>query len=277
MLLGLSVTAGFAHGALDLDLLLQRFRPFRSAMWLAGLYFVVVVATAWLLSDHIQIALLVLLAMSIWHFGEDYGRWNGVSAARGLLTRLVVGGAPVMAPVLLAEFAMSDLASAMNMADAGAAWLLFSKAWLALLAAWMGSVGVRHAHLMRHAWFELAGVLALNLLFSPLMAFALYFGAYHAPLHIWRVWRSRPVASDVQTFSRTGWAAIFVLTLALTAALWFFMNSQRVEPVGDWMPALRWLVLALTALTVPHLVLVSLCAPALSGHPPKPEDARATV
>ncbi len=263
-LLGLSATAGFAHGALDIELLLQRFRPVSSAMRLAALYLLVVVLLAWALSSAPHAALWLLLLMSAWHFGEDYGRWDGSSAAAGLLTRLVVGGAPVMLPLLFSTDAMAGLLREVWPGGAGEFWLRLSQAWLVLLLGWMVLCGLRLRKLMRHAWYELAGVAALNLVFSPLMAFAIYFGLYHAPAHIWRVWTMRPAAGAARAFSRLGWGVIFAMTLILGAALWWAMGRAAVAP-AEWSFALRWLVLALTALTLPHLVLVSLCARALSS------------
>jgi beta-carotene 15,15'-dioxygenase len=263
ILLGLSVTTGFAHGALDIELLLQRFRPVSSAMRLAALYLLVVVLLAWALSSAPHAALWLLLLMSIWHFGEDYGRWEGADAGSSLLTRLVVGGAPVMMPLLFSTDAMSGLLREVWSSTAAGLWFRFSQGWLLLLLAWMVLCGLRHRNLMRQAWYELAGVALLNLVFSPLLAFAIYFGVYHAPVHIWRVWVNRAAAGPAQAFSRMGWAVIFVMTLVLGAALWWALGHTAVAP-ADWSFALRWLVLALTALTLPHLVLVSLCARALS-------------
>jgi uncharacterized Tic20 family protein len=111
----------------------------------------------------------------------------------------------------------------------------------------------------------------LNLVFSPLMAFALYFGFYHSPVHIWRVWRTRPLLASASesksSFSLINVAATFVLTLILGAALLAMLDFNRsafsVEAVS-----LRWIIVALAALTLPHLVLISLCAKQLSEPAP---------
>ncbi len=271
LLLGLSLTAGFAHGALDIELLLRRFQPLSSAARLSALYLAVVMLLAWVLSGQPEVALFLLLMMSAWHFGEDYERWSGVSRLTGLLTRLTVGGAPVMVPLIFSPISMIALLDQMDVDAAAAAWWLLSQAWLVLLACWVVVGGLRHARVMRHAWIELAAVVALNLAFSPLMAFALYFGAYHAPLHIWRVLLNRPQADAAPVFGRSGWIAIFIATLILAAMLWWSMGGHSAL-LADWGFSLRWLVLALTALTLPHLVLVSLCAQALSrpGSTPLP-------
>ena len=120
----------------------------------------------------------------------------------------------------------------------------------------------RHAA-AQHAWYELVGAFMLNLAFSPLMAFALYFGFYHAPVHIWRVWRSRPRGKLVSSFGLLHFAATLLITLILGAAL-FSVLEKSASMFSMEAAGLRWLVVALAALTLPHLVLVSLCARQLS-------------
>ena len=106
-----------------------------------------------------------------------------------------------------------------------------------------------------------------NLIFSPLMAFALYFGFYHSPVHIWRVWRTRPLqvtaSGNASASGLINVAATFVVTLALGVALVVMLDLNTsvfsIEAVG-----LRWLIVALAALTLPHLILITLCAKQLS-------------
>ena len=262
LLLALSTTAGFAHGALDIDILLQRFRPLPYAIGVALLYAAVVVLVAWALHAQPQVTLWLLLLLSSWHFGEDFGRWPGISVLDGWLTRVVVGGASVMLPLVVSPDAMGRLVA--EVWPDGAAltgWVWLTRGWLLLLVVWLVRCGLRNARLLRGAWAELAGALLLNVVFSPVMAFAIYFGMYHAPLHIWRVWGSRPAAPGPAR--QTGWAIVFAITLGLGAALWWALGRSS-PPSFEPAFALRWLVLALTALTVPHLVLISLHAGVLA-------------
>ena len=66
------------------------------------------------------------------------------------------------------------------------------------------------------------------------------------------------------------WAfvAVLVLTILLGALLWNLPNGFAVQPV-EAAASVRWLVVSLAALTLPHLVLISACArilsPALPG------------
>ena len=66
----LTLSLGMGHGALDAVLLLAQFAPRSKALWLSAGYLVVVLFTGWVLSWSIGLALLALVAMSLWHFGE---------------------------------------------------------------------------------------------------------------------------------------------------------------------------------------------------------------
>ena len=271
LLMILNLTLGFGHGALDAHLLLRRFSSRAKALTLAAAYLLIVILLGWVLSHAVSIALWLLLGLSVWHFGEAFSRWDSLHPATRTLTRFVVGGAPVMLPMCLSPGAMDDLLSASWQGNEVQVWQWLAYAWLALFAGWFVLCGIPRYRAARHAWYELAGAVALNLTFSPLMAFALYFGFYHSPVHIWRVWRTRPLqanapgnASASNLIKR---AAPFLVTLALTlvlgVTLLVMLNfSTSLFPIEA--VSLRWLVVALAALTAPHLILIGLCAKQLS-------------
>ncbi len=263
-LLLLSVSVGFVHGALDVVLLPQRFVSLRLAALMFVAYLLLVLLLGWLLGAAISLALWVLLLMSAWHFGEPYGRWDGLVPWKSGLTRAVVGGASVMLPVLLAPDQLAMLLRDVVPAAGMRGWHVMAWLWLGLLAAWLLAGGMRYPRTLRYAWFELIGCLALYMLFSPLMAFALYFGVYHAPVHIWRVWRAWLASSNSGSHlsTRVVVSAVgmtTVLTWLLGAGLWWFLTPGFVADM-NLSAALQWLIVAFAALTAPHLVLISLCA-----------------
>ena len=61
------------------------------------------------------------------------------------------------------------------------------------------------------------------------------------------------------------WAclAVLALTVLLGALLWNLRNGLAVQPFAA-AESVRWLVVSLAALTLPHLVLISACARILS-------------
>lgn len=262
-LLLLSVSIGFVHGALDAVLLPQRFasRAQAGGMFLA--YLALVLLLGWVLSGAVSLALWALLLMSAWHFGEPYGRWDGLAAWQSGLTRAVVGGAPVMLPVWLAPDQLAVILQNVVPAAGLQGWQALAWVWLGLAGMWVLDCGAWRARTLRYAWLELLGCIVAYALLSPLMAFAVYFGIYHAPVHVWRVWRAWTGVVQRRSGRATAVVAAVALTTALTwllgAALWWF-TSAGVAVATDWSAALRWLIVAFAALTAPHLVLISLCA-----------------
>lgn len=279
VMVSLSLSTGLLHGALDALLLLQRFASRTRALAMGGLYLAAVLVAGALLSRSSTLALFALLAMSAWHFGEPFGRWAGPTQTQpptptlAGLTRVVLGAAPVLLlPWTQANEATSALLPWLS-ADALQAWRGLAYVWLGLFAAWVWACGLPRWRAYRQAWAELLAVLLLNLSLSPLLAFALYFGAYHAPVHIWRVWR----AGRIKAIDKAGTAAplpriaaavaaviaVLLLTAGLGALLWQLPGVARLQTAvaGD---ALRWLIVALAALTLPHLLLISTCSRWLS-------------
>jgi Brp/Blh family beta-carotene 15,15'-monooxygenase len=271
-LVGLSLTVGFAHGALDAALLRRRFadRP-RWLAWLVAYLFAVIVI-GWLLSSAINMALWLLILMSVWHFGEPYGRWNGLPAWSASLTRAVVGGAPIMLPVWLAPLELSQTLAPIVDAFAIQIWRVFASCWLALLVVWMPACGFKTPGVMKFAWAEITGCALAYLLFSPLMAFAVYFGLYHAPVHIWRVRRSwaaddaniQAKADGKPKLTLTSLMVTLGATWLLGAGLWWLLKPD-LYGMPDSAAALQWLIVALAAVTAPHLVLISASAVFLAG------------
>jgi beta-carotene 15,15'-dioxygenase len=262
-LLLLSMSVGFAHGALDAVLLPQRFHSRVQAALMFVAYLMLVLLLGWVLSMAVGLALWLLLLMSAWHFGEPYGRWDGLPALPGLLTRAVVGGAPVMLPVWLVPDALASILTDVVPAAGMRGWHALAVIWLALVVVWLTVCGLTRRKALRYAWLELLGCVLLYALFSPLMAFAIYFGVYHAPVHVWRVWCVLGEAKTSRVMTMAVLALTMLLTWLLSAALWWaLVSGPGAQP--DWATALRWLIVAFAALTAPHLVLISLCSKLLA-------------
>jgi hypothetical protein len=120
-------------------------------------------------------------------------------------------------------------------------------------------------------------------------AFALYFGLFHAVEHMQRVELNaakpafkHPFSSDSQSNHRM-WGRItfmpLLLTCVATAALlfglvyylWLGLNehSGQVVPGVDQSVLLSAVLIGLTAVTFPHLILVSRCSGWLANKPAK--------
>ncbi len=262
LFVGLTITLGFGHGALDMALMLSQFKP-RSKALLYGLIYLALTLTAgWLLSLSFAGALAALLVMSVWHFGEAFGQ--------SPLLRLAVGGSSLMAPALLQQKALSDLLRGVS--DQDLSWLL--SAWDFTAWAWLGLVGLiivanaaskfnrakdawSAAHFPIRAQLEIGGVLLLSLVFSPLLQFALYFGLFHCVTHIARVRRAMMRHQEVSIKVITwAWIASMLLTMVLLIALWNWLPVSNLWATRIDAQMLHWIVVALGAVTLPHLLLI---------------------
>jgi beta-carotene 15,15'-dioxygenase len=280
VLLLLSGTIGVFHGALDGSILLRQFQPVARALGWGLVYLLVVVVLGVGLLPYPELTLLLLLVISVWHFGELYDRALPARRWAVLVIRMVAGGAPVMVPALTSANQLTMLSQAWASPHQPwlmQTWTVMAWGWLALLAGSALSCAVARMRLPRWLLRELALVVTLNVLLTPAMAFAIYFGLYHALGHVWRVLRA-VTAFDKVAFRTV--AVILALTVALAAGLLGLMASDlqvtlAAAPESYLSLLVHWLIVGLTALTVPHLILITYSAQMLAGK--MPSEARTTT
>jgi beta-carotene 15,15'-dioxygenase len=250
ILLALCLSLGMAHGAMDILLLLRE----KQAVQRSAAYGAAVVVLAAVLAPMPAVALLLLLVMSVWHFGEQ----NFLERSPGwqrMTLRLGLGGASVMWPVLLSPTPMQTLLSQVfphQWAWLWPAWRILAWLWVAVMV-----IAVIGCLMQRGPWrwlFEVASLAVLYVLLTPVLAFSVYFGLYHSVMHIWRMLR-------ISMPSQVGywlWAGTLALTwLALAALAWRMQVSANLSDVAAATTALLpWLIVALAAVTLPHLMLV---------------------
>lgn len=263
-LLGLViVTVGMGHGALDALLLLVQFRPLSKAMFVGVAYLAITISAGWLFSLSFPIALIALLLMSVWHFGEEYQPI--------VLCRIAAGGASVMAPALLQHEKLSALLQ--NVTNQDFAWLMdlwtgLAWAWVivvitlvgfSLSAAWgKAAFSPYRAHVITRVYAEIVIVVGLNFVLTPIFQFALFFGAYHCIVHIVRVQRAAQRHQGLSVRQATwAWAMSMIIVMVLMAALWLWLRSSGFQAIQVDAQVLNWLVVVLAAVTLPHLFLVS--------------------
>jgi beta-carotene 15,15'-dioxygenase len=270
----LSLTIGFGHGALDALLLLGQFQPRSKALLVSAAYLACVLVAGWILSWSVPIALLALVLMSVWHFGELH--------SANVWARICVGGSSVMWPMLVAQGAMAPLLRDALGPDFDTVWIVWqvlAGGWLVLVLAttvgWLvrrfvmrkkqasGGQGLTPGAdgLALRAAIEIAVVLCAYLLLSPLLAFALYFGLYHCLAHVARV-RRAIAAHSALALSRYGaaFAASALATAMLLLLLWRLFPPVSWPTGASHAQAMQWLVVSLAAVTLPHLLLVSYSA-----------------
>jgi beta-carotene 15,15'-dioxygenase len=250
----LTVTVGFAHGAMDIFLLRDPQNRLESKG--CALYAVAVLLLGAALMLWPSLALIALILLSLWHFGEQAHREHDHQQEAWLL-RFVQGGSSVMLPVLLSPDALKPWVQSIAAADTvwvWPAWVGIAGLWCALLLVALVLIKPWRSQTSKTLWIELIALIVLNLLLSPLLAFALFFGVYHSGAHIWRMRQLQ--RREGKTWHDGLLAATMLATLLALAALmwWMYKQTFTVSDAGQW---LRALVVALAAVTLPHLILVS--------------------
>lgn len=250
----LTLSVGFAHGAMDIFLL--RNTQGRLSLGDCLIYAAAVVCLAVLLMAWPSVALIVLILLSMWHFGEQAYHEHSPKPEAWLL-RGVQGGSSVMLPVLLSPDALLLWVKSIAGTDASWVWPIWvgmAGLWAALLMVACVLIKPWRADAIKTLWIELLVLILLNLVLSPLLAFALFFGVYHSGMHIWRMRQMQRREGKIWKDGHLV-LTLTVTLLALAVLAWWMSNQAfALSDAGQW---LRVLVVALAAVTLPHLVLVT--------------------
>jgi len=255
----IALIVGIPHGAVD-NLTLTRGLTTRQRLIGVTAYVSIAGAAALCIVQWPGMAFLAVLGMTVWHFGtgdvEATRELQNLAPLSGLprvAYALALGSAPVLLP-LTSPAAVSTLtaieprlATLMNeTAIIGIRITVLILVVLCLL--WLIARGDLRGVI------ELFALAALGLLVTPLVAFATYFGFWHALRHTARLaqvtygtisWRSMVLVSRGGAPSLIGFVLILVITISF------------VDPVLTAERAL-WLGLAIVwGLTVPHMFMVA--------------------
>jgi beta-carotene 15,15'-dioxygenase len=269
MFAAMVLSLGTVHGAMDVLLLMRLLPNSTQRIRASAGYLVASLAVAALMLLQPGIALMLLLALSIWHFGECFAQSGATTRAQRWVLRALRGGAPVLLPAVVNRPALHRLIEALMAPDQSAAqwvWALWSTlawAWLAcgvwgLVWVCRCSASEKRQKLLPKIGTEISLLLMLYAAASPLMAFAVFFGMYHSAGHIRRVIGHSPATPLPPVQDRRPLflitAATTAMTLFLGSALAWWIHSHTLSTPA-W--ALHSLIVALTAVSVPHVVLVS--------------------
>ena len=253
---GAIVVAGLPHGAADGWIATRSIARdrLRALAFLAGyVCLALLVVGAWRLLPFA--GLVTFLIVSAWHFGDD--------ARLGLrpVVRLSTGTIILSAP---AVFSPAEVAQAYRiLSGAGAEAIVAVQAglfWPACVIAVAAAVVHRSAKRDTRHWIDLGLLVALSMVASPLIYFAVYFSGIHSMRHLNRIVRAEPGPR-----SRSFWWGLIILTLVaalagLTAFVWLAGAGRSLDAAG-----LQVLFVGLAALTLPHMLLVDGLLPWFGG------------
>jgi Brp/Blh family beta-carotene 15,15'-monooxygenase len=240
------ILLGVPHGSLD-TLFAQELLGLNTATkWIKFTINYVIIALIvilfWLMLP--TIFLICFLLISCLHFADD------LVAGTPQLSRILYGGIIIFLPALTYSHELIRLYS--FLIDTEHAKLLVSV--LKLLAVpWLLALGIVFLQLMRTnivTSLEVLSVAALALICTPLLAFTIYFCGMHSFRHVIRSSKFLTVTSPKLLA-----VSLIVPTVAVLVAAYFLWHLMRPTAVDDAL--VQIIFVALAALTVPHMLLLS--------------------
>lgn len=255
----LALALGIPHGAAD-NLTLVHALSWRGWIRLGVVYVSIAATAALLIIAFPAIGFVVVLAITVWHFGtgdvQATAELEGKTPVSGkfrVLYALALGSAPVLLP-LTSPAALSTVVSLEPaLASIYSDPIPQVTRVVVLIAIALTLVVLIYRGAFRGA-FELITLTILGLVASPFIAFAVYFGFWHAARHTARLalvskgsisWRTLTAVTKIGIPSLLGFIAILV-------GLAIFMGRDSLTGTVFWIGlAIVW------GLTVPHMWFVS--------------------
>ena len=263
----IAVTAlaiGIPHGALDHLVTLPKAQPKKMAIFIVVYVAVAVVAVIGILQFN-TIGFIIVLFMSAIHFGiGDSAFINEIdkrSDAERKLNRWfyipAAGFTPVFIP--LVNSASTEALASVNPAlinwhQGFDSQILFAVTAFAVLAILVMIIGKRNREAL-----DLTLLLLLAHLAPPLIAFAVYFGCWHAMRHTARLTLSLPRSLEKLNQGNLRSAFSQAVIPGLPALIGTFVVAGAMALSGrDFSDEFFWMALVVVwALTVPHMVVTA--------------------
>lgn len=247
----LSLAIGIPHGAVDHLITIPRSSRLRFALFIV-LYICIAVGAAFLIFKWNVLGFQIVVLMSALHFGFGDAAFLKESGERKMnrltevLYALPAGSLPVVIPLVNSESAAAlEYVNPKLVGWAhGATYSLQITVWsLAGLAAISLLSQKRYRDLLD---LTLLAILALTA--PPLVAFAVYFGCWHAARHTARLTLLLPASATPI------WSAIKAGLPALVGTLLVAFSIALINPRGFTTSLLWSLLVVVWALTVPHMI-----------------------
>lgn len=260
----IALAIGIPHGALDHLVTLPKAQPARMALFISIYVAVAVIAVVAILEFNV-IGFILVLFMSAIHFGigdaafiseidkrtspsTKINRWFYIPAA---------GFTPVFIP--LVNSASTDALASVNPAliDWHQGWdsqILVGVTTFTAVAIVVMILGKR----IREA-VDLSLLLTLALIAPPLIAFAIYFGCWHAMRHTARLTLSLPKSIENLNQGLRSQAFLSAVIPGLPALVGTFVVAAVLALSGqDFSDEFFWMALVVVwALTVPHMAVTA--------------------
>ena len=254
-----ALAIGIPHGAAD-NLTMVHSLNWQGWVRLAVTYLSIAGAAAFLIIAVPTIGFVLVLAMTVWHFGtgdvEATQELQGRAPIAGkfrVLYALALGSAPVLLP-LTSPAALSTVVSLEPRLAAIYSSQVTTVTRAIVLTLIVGTVVALIDRGDLRGAFELFTLAILGLVVSPLIAFAVYFGFWHAARHTARLALVTSGTVSIRSLADVTKVGIPSLVgfVAILTGLRIFFGSEAFTGTVLWIAlALVW------GLTVPHMWFVT--------------------
>jgi Brp/Blh family beta-carotene 15,15'-monooxygenase len=260
----IALAIGIPHGALDHLVTLPKAQPKKMALFIIVYVAVAIVAVIGILKFN-TVGFILVLFMSAIHFGIGDAAFINEIDKRSDASRKInrwfyipaAGFTPVFIP--LVNSASTEALASVNPALIN--WhqgldfeILLTVSLFAILA-----IGVMAFNKRYREALDLTALLLLAHLAPPLIAFAVYFGCWHAMRHTARLTLSLPRSIENLTQGMLRKAFSNAVIPGLPALIGTFVVAGLLALSGrDFTDEFFWMVLVVVwALTVPHMVVTA--------------------
>ena len=261
----IALIIGIPHGALDHLVTLPKNKPAKMALFVA-IYVLIAVAAVWAILRWNVLGFQLVVIMSAVHFGIGDAAFIAESerlnnrASRSLIDRLIyalpAGLLPVFVP-LSSDLTNSALAEVnpklIN-------WAGSSTNFIHLLVLLIAASSLFVLVLKRDdkSAIDLALLAALSMLTPPLVAFAIYFGLWHALRHTARLTLNLSKSEIAYQNNEPKRAFINAVLPGIPALIGTFIVAAILAAANPDNSRLLWSILVVIwALTVPHMMVTA--------------------
>jgi len=260
----IALAIGIPHGALDHLVTLPKSEPKKMALFIAVYVAVAIVAVIGILKFNI-VGFIVVLFMSAIHFGiGDAAFINEIDKRTGGSKKLnrwfyipAAGFTPVFIP--LVNSASTEALASVNPALIYWHQGLDSQILITITVFAIVAIGVMVFDKRYREGLDLTVLLLLAHLAPPLIAFAVYFGCWHAMRHTARLTLSLPRSIENLTQGMLRKAFSNAVIPGLPALIGTFLVAGLLAISGrDFTDEFFWMALVVVwALTVPHMAVTA--------------------
>lgn len=255
----IALAVGIPHGAAD-NLTLSHALTRRQWLHMSGIYLSIAAMAAALIIIAPVIGFVVVIAMTVWHFGtgdvEAIQELQGRPAITGTfraLYALALGSAPVLLPLTSPAALNTVVSLEPRLAPIYSDHVSAITRSVVLTLIVITLLVLINRNDLRGA-FELAILALLGLVVSPFIAFAVYFGFWHAARHTARLAQASSGTVTVESLGRVvkiGLPSLIGFIVILIVLVTFFGTASLTGSVLWFALAIVW------GLTVPHMWFVS--------------------